>query len=744
MTRSQRALLLAALRLALVVLLLAAGWAWWQHLREPDLRVDQRLRLRPGGTPMFLTAVPLDGGVRDAWRVPVDRPLRFSFTSPGPDAVLRFHESYLEGHPDVAVALQDAQGEPVIVWQQPASEARWVERRVPLPIRAGEPVVVEILARDGRGRPGLGAIHVADVVLESEGRAVDEAAVPVHTRVLLRDLLGDHTTRRHPAPATAESAVYGLAGPECVLLSRDEDLPLRFESVPAAGALRIVIHAARELDTASSAGGRVRVTDERLGQLADIPLDFAVETGGSVREVGLDIDLSDLAGGDLRARVSLEGGGNLFVGLREAFVTGPRSVSRRLFEPESGINVLLVAVDSLRPDRLGAYGYEYGQTPAIDALAERGVRYTRVISSSSDTRPAMASLLTGLSPLTHGLGGDARRTLSFRTATLAQSAAWAGFSTAYFGSSPELRGGFGLDRGFERFTTRGLPAGTLVDETLDWLENHRGFEWFCTVHLGDPSFPHEIVTEEGYVPIAAVDPEFIERLRAIDSRPGAAEAVAAELGMLYDVEVARVDRAVGRLVAWLRVNRLLENTLIMVVGTHGEEFFEHGGRLHGRTLNEEVVRVPLVVAGPGVPRRQVVDTPSELLDATWLLGRLGRIVAHSMMQGRLPEPFGALPGREPVAFSVLLPNGVADAPWETVGRHDRWLYRVDHRADRVSLFDLVDDPGMTVDLAVPGASGLVQGERGLELDSMKRVVADWYRSAIVAAPAWAVPLVQRP
>lgn len=726
----------AALARLVAVLAMVAGALWWWGTHDtPDLVADARLRLEPENHERLtrIHSVALEGGVYSGWRVDLRRPARYAVAVPGDDAVLRFRETYLEGRPRIAVRVVRADGEREEVWVDDATSEQWSLRRVPLPVTAGETVDVEIAALDGGARMNLGAVYLADVVLESSGRQVDETDVPVEARAIERDLLVDRTGRvTAPPHPIAES--LGQPGPPCVRLDRDEPLHLDVEELPDGARVDVVVHVAPT--EATWTPGRLTITDPAVGELASFELDGALGPLGLHDEFAVSLELDGR-----RAPLSLtflrEGGDNLFVGLRDVSLSGLRSQPRSRFDPEFGKNVLLVVVDGLRPERIGAFGDAYAITPHLDALAERGIRYTDLHAPSSWAMPSVASLFTGLSPLSHGIGLVEGVRLSPRAVTLAQSAQWAGMSTALIASSPASAWVHGLGRGYELHDANAaLPASSLVDRAIDWIENQRDFEWFLTLHLDDPAFPHQIVTEPGHDLPTELDPALLERLAAYDPRPGAADRLAAEIGTLYAAEVSRVDYALGRLFDHLRSRGLLERTLVVVVGSCGQEFLEHGGRENGRTLYDEVTRVPAIVAGPGVRRGPiVVDTPSELVDVTRLIGQLANLRAGNAMQGRLPEPFGALPGSEPVLSAVLVPGAGSTVPWLMKARHDGFSYYRDVRSGREQLYDLRADPGETRDLA-PQAD---EGELSLRLETLSTAAQRWGQTCWGASWPWAVP-----
>ncbi len=746
MTRPLRAAATSALWLAAVIVALVAVSLWLRDAKSADHRVGQRVRLQSDSPLPRLPRVSLGGEFREAWFLKAGDILRFAVTVPGEEPVLRLREGFLTGLPDMAVTLVTPNGRRRELFSGPASEGHWGEHRLAVSARPGEAVDLEIAVLDGRGRPGLGALYVADVVLESQGRPVDEDEVAIVTRAVLTDVLSEYSGVARRAPATEESRRVDLPGPMCVPLAPDETIRLSYDGAHdgADARLELVLFAARDAGvqtdperSADDGPGEVQVLSG-ADVVRRVPLDFAA--GGS-HEVSLSLDLP------LRARRAPElgfrrvGGAGLFVGLREAVVTGPRRVARRPFVPGESRNVLLVSVGSLRPDRLGCYGYPGAATPNLDATAARGLRYTSTWAPSSWALPNVASLLTGTSPITHGLGLGAYRRLSPRLITLARAAAWSGRSTAAFSSSPEVSRRMGLDQGYETFAMRYLPAPVLVERAIDWLVEMEPFEWFLTLHLNDPGYPHD----PEYVDVVAVngvlDPVLVERVRRLDSRPGLAEALAQEMGPLYDAEIAGVDRALGRLLGWLQQRGLLDDTLVVVVGSHGVEFFEHGGRTHGQTLFDEVLHVPLLIAGPGVPPDGpvggVIEAPTELIDVSRLIAeRMGLQLAGSH-QGHLPAPWGSALDRPTIWPAVLFPfEGIVDRQLEAV-RSERWLWLSDTQSGARSLFDREADPEVRQDLLSvpePGPEALNAAARlALEFEQ-------WYGAAWLSAAPRAVVL----
>jgi hypothetical protein len=743
---ARRGALLAALRLVLVVGGLLAFALWWRREKEPDWRVDQRLRLAPVRVAQEAPSVNLGGETRDALALRCGQSLRYEFHVPGRDAVLRFADGHVTAHPELAVRLVLPGGETRELEHHETSESAWTVRRVELPVAAAEDVTLELAALDGRGRPGLGEVYVADVVLESAGRGVDQTESQIELRAIERDLLASHEQRRSLAPPTRESGRIGVEGPPAVALETDQLLHADAGTLPPDARLEVVLHVGRKRDD----GPTGQVTVEVLvddSPLAVLAADLETPAGGAPpesREVSASLDLGPWAGKAPDVALRRSGAPNLWVGLRELDLSVPRRVPRRPFVAGHGRNVLLVVIDALRADRLGCSGWPAAATPVIDSLAARGGLWTRVLSPSSWALPDLASLLTGVSPLSHGLGVWPRVQLSPRLPTLAQSAAWSGYTTACFSGSSISGPAHGLQRGFERCDVSHLPADAVAGRALDWLEEASQFEWFLMLHLADPSFPHEPAPRDLLALPGPPPAELVTRLRALDSRPGAAEAVAFEVGSRYDAELAGVDRALGRITDWLAARDLLRSTLVVVVGSSGEEFYDHGGRLHGQTLWDEVVVVPLVMAGPAVRGPDggpfVEHEPISLLDVTRMLGEYGHLSTRSGQQGRLPPPFGPrLP--EPVFHSLLRPVLPVTASDLDASRSRRWLRLFDHARGVESLYDLLADPLATRDLlADPGLEDDARQEAQHQADALGTSFADWVRASLLASAAQAEPV----
>ena len=737
MIRSERAAMGAAVWLVLVMGVLLAGWIWYSSQLAPDYRVDAVLNLTSDLAPGAPAPVTLSNGTREAYTQSVnDAPLRFFTTVPGDDPVLRLHEGQLKGLPNLGVWLVRKDGSQEQLADLVASENAWVEHLVSVPAVAGEAIELQLRALDGRGRPGLGQVYVANVALLSSGKPVDETASTVSVESIVADLLTGAAIDLVRAPPTEASRRIDLMGPLCLQLVPRAPLRLALDEVPPRATLKMVTHTGRLSDEGSveptwvtvHAGieelARVRVDSHAISLLDRTPS----------REALITLDLGAYQGEPLELVFEAIGGDSLFVGLREAYVTERRERLRQGFDRERSRNVLLLIADGLRFDRLGVSGYSRGHTPNLDALAARGLTYSNLYAPSSWPLPNVATLLTGLSPLGHGVGLRTGRVLSPRVTTMAQSAGWAGTVTACFRNAGIIAPATGLDRGYQRNVWRPLPATTLAEEACDWLVEAGQFQWFLTMHVNDVMPPHAAeLADLKHLP-GDIDDELLARLAMLDSRPGAAEAAALEMGQNVDSELTRVDRALGLLIDELRSQALLDRTLIVVVGSAGQEFYEHGGRHNGQTLYDEVVSVPLIIAGPGVSSPALIDHPLPMVDAAHLIGDLGRVMTAGSLTGGLPPPFGPeQPDR--TIHSTL-------RPYEEVTRHDLeasrrndWLLIQERDGPKRAIYSLGSDPLAWTDLLEEGLDERSQAEA----EALSAAFEAWYEDELISSASWPVP-----
>lgn len=242
-------------------------------------------------------------------------------------------------------------------------------------------------------------------------------------------------------------------------------------------------------------------------------------------------------------------------------------------------NVVLITIDTLRADRLGAYGYEPAHTPHLDRLADEGVLFTEAYAQVPLTLPSHASILTGLYPPDHGSRLNATYTFRKDLPTLATILQEEKYATGAFVSAYVLDSAFGLDAGFDVYddqmqgTDFDVPERTAhetVSRAIAWLEEESDRPFFLWVHLFEPHYP--------YSPAEPFAQQFAQSP--------------------YDGEVATSDAAVGRLVNFLEEQGLLDETLIIATSDHGESLGEHGERTHGILIYDATMQIPLIVRPP--------------------------------------------------------------------------------------------------------------------------------------------------
>ncbi len=350
----------------------------------------------------------------------------------------------------------------------------------------------------------------------------------------------------------------------------------------------------------------------------------------------LTLDLTPWAGRsvtlDLVTEASDRGGaGEAIVLWSQPAVSGAAEGDRRP-------NVVLVAIDTLRADRLSHTGTDHAKTVAIDDLAERAMTFRRAYSTSNWTLPAFASIFTGTVVQNHGVLEFGDR-IPPRLPTLAERFRDAGWRTAAVVIKPTLYMGSGMERGFEDYFN--LPLGSVVgtrnlSKASGWLERHHDERFFLFVHFNDPhqpfTHPDDAVSADSRRQLEHLGIELPvnferawEACRECREDPELDRAWKRLGRQLYDEEVEFVDRQIGRLLAEIEALGLADDTVIALVSDHGETLWEnydtygHGGRGH----HDNLVKVPMMVYRPGATPLAVEQPVSVLELAPTLLELAG-------------------------------------------------------------------------------------------------------------------------
>jgi choline-sulfatase len=347
-----------------------------------------------------------------------------------------------------------------------------------------------------------------------------------------------------------------------------------------------------------------------------------------------------------------------------------------------GLDVLLVTLDTTRADRLGCYGYASAKTRHLDRLAAEGTRFETAIATAPITLPSHSSILTGLYPFEHGVRNNGNFYLAPRFETLATRLKSRGYRTGAFVSSFILDRRYGLDRGFDVYDDRmegeykqvvtlqaerrGDRTALALDRWIDERAKEPEAPFFAWLHLYDPHEPYS--PPHPFRDLFASDP--------------------------YEGEIAFVDAIVASVLDRLRGAGLLDRTLVVVTGDHGESLGEHGETTHSMFVYDAALHVPLVFWRPGlVPAGRVVADPVRLIDVAPtildLVGAPGLAAPHA--RSLVPLVMGRSAGPPPPAYSeTLLPKFYMN--WAPLRAFRDGRYKLID-APRPELYDLATDPG---------------------------------------------------
>jgi len=381
-------------------------------------------------------------------------------------------------------------------------------------------------------------------------------------------------------------------------------------------------------------------------------------------------------------------------------------------------HVFIYVVDALRANALELYGAQRPLSPHLKQFAQDSVVYEHAVAASTWTLPSVVSLLTGVYPERHGvMKGDVKLSTETGIETLPALLGKHGYMTLGLSQSFVVGPQFGVDKGFDEFrlmnrlNSYALRTGEIRRSLVSWLEHEYGWDqpMFVYIHAVGPHAPYN--PPERYGSYARSIGGKLERTEYIPAhfQSGNHGNDPAELGhlrSLYDGEVQYADEQFGLFIDLLKYFGLYDNSMIIFLADHGEEFADHGGYDHGRTLYEEVARIPLVVKYPGQSTSRGSRTRqgvSEVDILPTILHEAGITIPAGLPGNPLPPNERADGGRSRPIFSQL--NPVASETYESVDYRAIWLDGLKcienlKAADRfgrfekpVQAFDLVNDPG---------------------------------------------------
>jgi arylsulfatase A-like enzyme len=414
---------------------------------------------------------------------------------------------------------------------------------------------------------------------------------------------------------------------------------------------------------------------------------------------------------------------------------------------QARLNLVLIGVDTLRHDHLGCYGYDRDTSPNIDELADKGVLFENVVSPCPWTLPSFASVFTSLYPTQHGATGT-HTPMRTTFPTLASLLKDNGYATGAIINAPYLKQKFKLDRGFDFYDMpprEGRAADGTTEDALTWIDENRDLPFFIFIHYFDPHIPYsppapyDTLFDPDYSGTMKMDnlPKGLPRLRmrGFKEMEAATDADWNHIRSLYDGEIAFADEEIGNLLKGLDGRGLTENTLIVFLSDHGEEFFEHGGFEHGHSLFDELLKVPLIFSLPGgLPEHVRISRQVRLLDVEPTILELLDITTETSLEGvSLVQLLGG--GRSLQAGKdCLLPSEIGYSEALLYGSQKKsltahpWKLIYDTKGGEMSVFNLEEDPGEHQDLS---------SEAGESLDLLQQTL---FKTLFAISDTWYVEM----
>ena len=410
-------------------------------------------------------------------------------------------------------------------------------------------------------------------------------------------------------------------------------------------------------------------------------------------------------------------------------------------QPTRRPHVVLISLDTLRADHLGAWGYHRPTSPFLDALAQNGIQFNSVYSQSPKTAPSHMSLFTGTYPSAHG----AHFTYKTSPPTVYPAAKdlellpevmrRAGYRTAAWTGGGQVSSSAGFERGFDRFSEDlGEIYSWKMNEVRAWFRRNSDEPCFLFIHtyqIHDPYLPpspYNLIFTSDYKGWVIGDKEKLQTIaggadfddlhdafwRTPDLNPDPASVGPDDLQQLvalYDGGIRYTDDVLHGFFEDLRQDGLLDDTLVVVFSDHGEEFLEHNGLLH-KKLYRETLHVPLIFFWPaGLPGDVVIESQVPLIDLGPTLLDLAAVETPGHMEGRSLLPLL----QDPVEVNHRFV--FSEEPWVHDGHHrsirDGSSTLYDHGAGEIELFSVVEDPFEHEDLSLTHPELAVEMHRRL-------------------------------
>ena len=408
------------------------------------------------------------------------------------------------------------------------------------------------------------------------------------------------------------------------------------------------------------------------------------------------------------------------------------------------MNVIFISMDTLRADRLGCLGHERGLTPNLDRLAAEGSLFTNAFASDIPTQPSHTAIFTGRFGVTTNIVSHfhpaARLDAEFSwLPTIFRSA---GYATGAVDHLFAMKDWF--LRGYKDYMPppgrSRSPGSVIVDMGTQWLDEHRNEAFFLFLHFWDPHIPY--LPPQSYKSLYAGasalhrDPLIAEKLRSRPTYPLFAENLYNHLDIipsleyvsdLYDAEVAYLDYEIGRLFEYLAAAGLLDQTMVVFFGDHGENMTEHDAWFDHAGLYDSVVHVPVIIWAPGVVPESEVTALISTVDVKPTVLDFLRMPAVEGLDGRSLRPLvegTSTQHRDAVFLSECTwqaKRGVRTSDWKFIRCVDPGVYP----RDGIELYDLRRDPTEQTNLA---------GEHPELARQMDAMLSEWLNERLDGRP----------
>ena len=380
-------------------------------------------------------------------------------------------------------------------------------------------------------------------------------------------------------------------------------------------------------------------------------------------------------------------------------------------------NVILVSIDTLRADHLGCYGYHRPTSPVLDEFAREGLLFEDVTASSPWTLPSHGTMLTGLYPNRHGLHSY-NNVLPVGMRTIADIFKEKGIQTAAVVNSHCLTPRYGLHQGFEDYEyikeiLNLRKPSEVGSKAQQWLSSRGQKPFFLFLHYYDlhsdyaslPKYERQFVRPYQGRANGTTRQLIMHRLGNVKFDQKAAN----HLIDLYDASIRQIDDEIGKLLLHLRTEKLLDETMVIITSDHGEEFLEHGGVMHSQTQYQEMLKVPLMMRGPGLGQQKRINEIVSLVDLMpTILSVMGIEVPEGLdgtdLSGLWRQTNYKLPSRYVYAGASRMTGPLVKSRPELhdiqrAVRHPQYKMHYNKLTKETQLFDLQNDPGEKADVA---------------------------------------------